>query len=142
MPVRIHTALHSATAAAAHLRSLLRDLAAAVAQGDEATIAHHARALVQGSGAQAAIAIPVRASLRRIPALLSGATPVAMARRAASAEAGADWRDVLTVPILCTSSGWLPMKRLAAARKRQTPAARSARRTTSADERENQSRST
>ncbi len=55
MPVSIHAALHSATAAAAHLRSLLRDLAAAVVQGDEATIAHHARALVQDSNAQSAM---------------------------------------------------------------------------------------
>ncbi len=56
MPLTVHDALGSATAAAAHLRSLLRDLAAAVAQGDEAAIAHHARALVQSSGAQAAMA--------------------------------------------------------------------------------------
>ena len=56
MPISIHAALHSATAAAAHLRSLLRELAAAVAQGDEAAIAHHARALVQSSDAQIAMA--------------------------------------------------------------------------------------
>ena len=56
MPRTVHDALGSVTAAAAHLRSRLLDLAAAVEQGDEAAIAHHARALVQSSGAQAAMA--------------------------------------------------------------------------------------
>ena len=56
MPRNTHAAIHSATAAAAHLRTLLADLANAVEQGDEAAIAHHARALVQSPDAQAAIA--------------------------------------------------------------------------------------
>ena len=56
MPPDVHAALHSATRAAAHLRSLLADLANAVEQGDEAAIAQRARALVQSSDAESAMA--------------------------------------------------------------------------------------
>ena len=56
MPRNTHAALHSATAAAAHLRTLIADLANAVEREDDAAIAQRARALVQSSGAQSAMA--------------------------------------------------------------------------------------
>ncbi len=55
MPRNVPAALESATAAAAHLRTRLRDLATAVERGDEAVIAHYARALVQSHDAQTAM---------------------------------------------------------------------------------------
>ena len=56
MPPDVHAALHSATAAAAHLRTLLSDLANAVEHEDEAAIAQCARALVQSPSARDAVA--------------------------------------------------------------------------------------
>ena len=56
MAASIHAALHSATAAAAHLRSLLADLANAVEREDDAAIAQRARALVQSPSARDAVA--------------------------------------------------------------------------------------
>lgn len=49
MPPDLHAALRSATAAAAHLRTLLADLAAAVEANDAAAIVQCARALVAGA---------------------------------------------------------------------------------------------
>ena len=66
MAASIHAALHSATAAAAHLRSLLADLANAVEREGDAAIAQRARALVESSATQAVIA-PTRDGRSRDP---------------------------------------------------------------------------
>ena len=66
MPRNTHAALHSATAAAAHLRRLLADLANAVEREDEAAIAQRARALVESSARPAEIA-PTRDGRSRDP---------------------------------------------------------------------------
>ncbi len=56
MPRNTHAALHSAASAAAHLRTLLADLANAVEREDDVAIAQCARALVERSARQAVIA--------------------------------------------------------------------------------------
>ena len=66
MPRNPHAALHSATAAAAHLRTLLADLAHAVEREDDAAIAQRARALVESSATQAVIT-PTRDGRSRDP---------------------------------------------------------------------------
>lgn len=65
MPRSPDAALRSATAAAAHLRNLLADLAAAVGRDDEAAISHCARALVKS---------PTTGSV--LPAARDGRSPV------------------------------------------------------------------